>query len=253
VPPDVLNALGLGLGFCLSLKGKDKNPIDFDRFRKAIQTYYTFRNHPPQKLQFPKLYVKRGDDWDPDLAPKKVELAIDAFETRTAEAFHTSRNAKHNYNLPPETIQKLRALKKDQRFRVTATDKNLGPAIMVMDVYIQQALVHLDDRKQYREISQTTATKLDDANYRRILRGTVDNTELDSESREFFTKKLCGTRDKEGQVQRPDHLQLPYFYALPKVHTTSWKTCPVVSGVSSSGAPQPMDRHPTQTGDPPLP
>jgi hypothetical protein len=116
VPPDVLHALGLGLAFCLSLKRKDENPIDFDCFREAIQTYYTFRNHPPRKLQFSKLYVKQGDDWDPDLAPKKVELAMDDFETRTTEAFSTSRNAKHAYNLPLETIQKLRALKKDQQF-----------------------------------------------------------------------------------------------------------------------------------------
>jgi hypothetical protein len=93
VPPDVLQALGLGLGFCLSLKRKDENPIDFDPFRKAIRTHYTFRNQPPRKLQFPKLYVKRGDDWDPDLAPKKVELAMDEFENRTTEAFRTSRNA----------------------------------------------------------------------------------------------------------------------------------------------------------------
>ena len=137
VPPNVLHALGLGLGFCLSLERKDKNPFDFDRFRKAIRTHYTFRNHPPRKLKFPKLYVKRGDDWTPDDAPKKVEQAMDKFEKRTSEAFHTSRDAGHTYNLQPDTIQKLRALKKDQQFRVTATDKNLGPAIMEMDVYIR--------------------------------------------------------------------------------------------------------------------
>jgi hypothetical protein len=77
VSPYVLHALGLGLGFCLSLKRKDENPIDFDRFCKAIQTQYTFWKHPPGKLQFPKLYVKPGDDWDLDLAPQKVELAMD--------------------------------------------------------------------------------------------------------------------------------------------------------------------------------
>jgi hypothetical protein len=179
--------------------------------------------------------VKRGNDWDPDLASKKVEQAMDKFENRMTEAFRTSRNAEHTYNLPADTIQKLLAFKKDQQFRVTATDKNLGPAIMEMDVYIRQALVHLEDQKQHREISQTTAAELGEANYRCILRGTVDSTSLHSESRIFFTKQLWGIRSKEGQVQQGNHLhQLPYFYALPKAHKIPWKTRPVlVSSVST--------------------
>jgi hypothetical protein len=101
VPPALLHALVLGLGFCLSLKCKDKTPINFDRFCKGIRTHYTLRNHPSRKLQFPKQYVKRGNDWDSDLAPKKVEPAMDKFENRMTEAFRrTSRNAEHTYNLP---------------------------------------------------------------------------------------------------------------------------------------------------------
>jgi hypothetical protein len=181
--------------------------------------------------------VKPGDNWVPDQAPKKVKEAMDEFEKPTSEAFRTSRDAGHTYNLQPETIQKLRALRKDQQFHVTATNKNLGPAIMEMDVYIWQVLVHLDGRLQYREISQTTAAKLDNANYRRILLGTVDNSELDSQSRKFFAKKLCGPPNKEDQVLQPGHLQLLYFYALPKVHKNPWKTRPVVSGVSTDMEP----------------
>jgi hypothetical protein len=162
---------------------------------------------------------------------------MDDFKIWATKAFHTSCIAQHTYNLPSETIQKLHTLKKDQQFWVTAMDKNLSPAIMEMNLYIWQALVHLDDRKQYQEISQTTAAELDDVNYRRILNGMVDNTKLDPESCKFSTKKLCGTRDQEGQVQQPNHLQLPYFYALPKVHKTPWKTRPVVSAVSTVEEP----------------
>jgi hypothetical protein len=237
VSPDVLDALGLGLGFGLSLKRKDENPIDFDRLRKDLRTRYFFRNTPPRKLNFPKLYVK-SPDWVPDNAHKKIELALTAFETATNEIFKKSRQVKHVYNLHPSITNTLRDILTSQRFCVTATDKNLGPAILDMDLYIARAHAdHLGNTSQYLEISKDEAHTLDLANFRCILKLTVDDLRLDKESTAFFTKKLCGPRDKDGIVQMPKHLHLPYFYLLPKVHKTPWKTRPVVSGVSSVNEP----------------
>jgi hypothetical protein len=87
------------------------------------------------------------------------------------------------------------------------------------------------------EISKDKAHALDLANFQRTLRLTVDDLRLDKESATFFTKKLCGPRDKDGIVQMPEHLHLPYFYLPPKVHKAPWKTRPVVSGVSSVNKP----------------
>jgi hypothetical protein len=237
VAPDVLDALGLGLGFGLSLQRKDVNPIDFERLRKDLRTRYTFRGKPPRQLHFPKLYVK-SDDWIPDDAHDSIESALTKFETATNASFQRSRQVKHNYNLHPSITDTLRDIRKTKRFCVTATDKNLGPAILDMELYIERAHTdHLGNTDQYLEITATEAHALDLANFRRILQLTVDDPRLDSESTAFFTKKLCGPRDKDGVVQMPKHLHLPYFYLLPKVHKTPWKTRPVVSGVASVNEP----------------
>jgi hypothetical protein len=237
VPPPVLDALGLGLGYNLSLQRKDENPIDFDRLHKDVRTRYTFQDEPPRELKSPKLYIK-NPNWDPDEAHAEIEKAITHFEKATTDAFLHSRRLKHDYNLNPATLQTLRDIRLSKRFCVTATDKNLGPAILEMDQYIERAHSdHLGNTSQYTEILARTATELDLANYGRILKLTVDDRRMDKESIDYFTKKFCGPRSGNDVIQMPEHLRLPYFYLLPKIHKTPWKTRPVVSGVSTVNEP----------------
>ncbi len=102
---------------------------------------------------------------------------------------------------------------------MTATDKNLGPKILDMDLYIERSHAdHLGNPAQYMEILGTEAHAHDLANFQRILKLTIDDLLLDSESTAFFSKKLCGPRDEDEIVQIPKHLHLPCFYLLPKVH-----------------------------------
>ncbi len=105
-PPAVLDALGLDLGFCLSLPREDSNPIDFDRFRRDIRIRYTFRNEEDSDYNR-KLYVK-NKEWEPNLAPHNIEDAINKFEAASGDAFRQSRHYKHDYNIDPRTIQQLR-------------------------------------------------------------------------------------------------------------------------------------------------
>jgi hypothetical protein len=82
----------------------------------------------------------------------------------------------HEYNINPQTIQQLRKLKKDSKLMLTATDKNLGPAIMESSLYFKRFLNnHLLNQKQYAEISAEEAFKYDECNYRHILCITVLN------------------------------------------------------------------------------
>jgi hypothetical protein len=169
----------------------------------------------------------KSPDWVPDNAHKKIKLALTTFETTANKIFKKSQQVKHVYNLHPSITKTLRDIQKSQRFCVTATLKNLGPAILDMDLYIERTHTdHLGNTSQYVEISKTEAHTLDLANFGRILKLTVDDLRLDSESTAFFSKKLCVPCDKDGIVQMPKHLHLPYFYLLQKVHKTPWKMLP---------------------------
>jgi hypothetical protein len=67
--------VGLGLGFGLSLKRKEENPIDFTRLHKDLHTRYTFRDSTPRQLNYPKLYVK-NPDWILDDAHTDIETVL---------------------------------------------------------------------------------------------------------------------------------------------------------------------------------
>ena len=233
--PTLLRALGYNLGLCLSLQREHKNPIDFSRLRRDIRIAYQMHDVPDSDFNR-KLYVP-NTDWNPDPAPTEVENSIDIFETATAKLFSSSRKLPHIPNISQNELQALKNVKVEGKYVVQATDKNLGPCIMEKTKYIHRALNdHLLDSTNYNEITKEKAELIMVMLYKLILANFVDDKgdpTLDKDSITFFERKLCGPRDSTGIVQIPAQLQLPYFYILPKVHKTPWKTRPVVSQVSS--------------------
>jgi hypothetical protein len=215
---------------------QDKNPIDLVRLCRS--TRLKFVKFPPtddDKDYNPKL--RTTSDWELPLVPKGIEAALDEFETTSTDTFKTYRMIPPILNLDKEQIGLLRQVKKERKFIISATGKNLGPAIMEIEQYIERAMIdHLDHTETYREPDEEEALLLNETNFRWIYHEFVDfpPEELSKKNREYFVETLCGIKDTDGVTLLKRKIQLPYFYILPKVHKQpKWKTRPVVSGVSS--------------------
>ena len=130
---------------------KNKTPIDFNRLRRAIRL--CFVPFPPKNKEEhydPKLHSE--SDWEPPKASKHVETAMDSYEASVDTAFQNSWKKEHIVNLEEKKIDLLKRIKKERKYIVIATDKNLGPAIMEIEYYIHRCLTdHLDNKDTYKD------------------------------------------------------------------------------------------------------
>jgi len=137
VSQELLDTLGLDLGYNVALPQQETNPIDFDRLRRSIRIQCC--NFPDSDDDYnPKLY--KTSEWEPKEAPEEIEDAMDAFERNTNKDYQASRKATLIYNVNGNNIEMLRTVKRERRLFVTATDKGLGTAVMEFELYNRRAL-----------------------------------------------------------------------------------------------------------------
>jgi len=197
-------------GFELDYK-QNQNPDDVHPFPTDDDTEYD-----------PKLYLK-STTYEPPAAPQPVEDAISQFQDGLQHLINNNKQHRRS-NIPPTTRQALRQLRKDDRFIVVPSDKNLGPAIMERSTYIKRCLQdHLLDSTTYKRLDPTEATKLIEAS-------TEAMKQLLSEHSEFLSDHEITYFKRCFQLQH----RTPQFYTTPKVHKSPWKTRPICSSVNST-------------------
>ena len=238
VSMEVLEILGLNIGFGVSMKLDTTTiPIDFNRLKRAVSLCFVKFGDKKEEEQYIEKLISKSD-WEPPKAPKTVELTVKNYEIAVTTAFNNSWKQEHVVNLKEKQIKMLSKIKKEQKFIVNATDKNLGPAIMEIDYQIQRCLTdHLDQTNTYKELSEMDARISNEEKFCFICTHFIDNSNatITNQAHTFFIRECLRIKDKtNGVTWKKRSVTFPYIYMMPKVHKKpDWKTRPVVSGVTS--------------------
>ena len=237
ISKELLDTLGLNLGFGIALPPKkDKIPIDFERIRRDIRIkFIEFPDDSNNNTFNKKLHVKK-DNPNMAKAPREIERAINNFEQATKEAFNNSWKRPFVGNLEKKKIEMLRQIRKERKYIIVAADKNLGPCIIELEQYINKCMtVHLNATGTYKELIEMDARIMNEENFRWVCKEFIDNrkSKLTKQDRKFFIESIHGKRDGLNRMHPDEKLDLPYFYAMPKMHKDPPGLRPVVSGVST--------------------
>jgi len=224
-PPGTRELLGHSLNYCIQRPLPQPNiTATFNRFLYDIRTKFAIADFESTNSSHynPKLYVK-SPDWNPDEAPPPVEAALHHFRDKLLQATLATRHTRQ-YNLSTQQRRLLQTLGASRQFKIIFTDKNLGPAIMNRDTYIERALKdHLLDQTSYRRLTLAEATairKQANKNLRQLVE--LFKEVMPEDDYKYFHRSFSYSR------------RLPQFYISPKVHKTPWATRPIVSCVGSN-------------------
>jgi hypothetical protein len=175
--------------------------------------------------EYIKQLYKKNTSWNPPPASNLIEEKITLFE-KSIKTKHRKLVEKHsntNYsNLTPIQSEALRSLRSNNRLIIKPTDKNLGPALMDLETYIEQVLQEHLLTDDYIQLSKDEMERKI-RNLKTILQDIIaDNQDkLNKAESTYFQRSL------------KSHFRLPIFYGLPKVHKTPMSLRPVVSSTNS--------------------
>jgi hypothetical protein len=217
-PRNLQSLLGLGLKFCPSPRFSQSSINEsIERFKRDLfcKTYFAgqVRNDSmfDIKLHVASSWIPR--DW---MIPHPIHRRLRNFTLATNSLF---QKKKCRSNLLWHQHLALANLQKDHRFLIVHCDKNLGPAIIEKEVYIQRALTdHLLDPMAYQHLSTAQAL---------ILKTTI-KTKI-SDWLQKYKKSLSSQERRFIRHHLSTDTELPIFYMLIKVHKTPWSTRPIIS------------------------
>ena len=224
-PPNLKSLLGLGLKYIVtpfrstSFSQLNKPNLGCPYLERSLRLrcFFCANGGPPPDSEYnPKLHVP--SDWTPppQFFPQILDRRLFQFAIRLRKLFYTRRALP---NLSRTHRFSLDYLRSQKEFLVVNCDKNLGPAIIERDRYIQLAFRdHLSDATTYQRLSPVQARNYIFANQIRLRNWLAEHKE------ELNKQEHSYIHYHSSKVVDP----LPYFYLLMKVHKVPLKTRPIV-------------------------
>ena len=168
----------------------------------------------------PELFCpKQG--WNPNRSDAYTEATINEFESKLKELFRAHRPRLHTNNLTQHLRTVLQTLRDDKSIVIFSCDKNLGPAIIERERYIELAWHdHLHDTSTYQRLSDQEFA-LAQKNTKGLIESFISQLDATTETKqeaEFLRRRL--QRDT----------RTSQLYLMAKVHKKPpLKTRPIIS------------------------
>ena len=216
IPPGLKRLLGLNLNFCPTppvhnyLKQLQQS---FHDFARSVRIHHFFRNNNSSSNNYNKKLYVPNKTWKPPNASENIENTLLKIQQNINNIQQPKRT---NNNLTQQQRQLIHLLKQNQNLMVIPTDKNLGPALLTHQQYLDLCNEHL--KSNIYQLTSKSA-KIIKGKLIKVVRG--------------FHRTLPYSKDNKIIIHNLDNYSINYFYGLLKIHKKKLAIRPIVSNAGS--------------------